>query len=87
MPEKIIKQRKDMLQGIDNISLDENIFECFEIDLKYMEDCDMENLRAFQAVSEYKYSVKELKHYPEIRSLCQRSRQKKWQPHRDSNSD
>lgn len=79
--EQIAKDRETMLNDIneilldddnntgddleDNLKLPDNIFECFEIDLKYMDDCEMENLRAFQAVSEYENNVKSIKHYPE----------------------
>ena len=46
-------------------SMLDGMIECFEIILHYSEGCEMENLRAFQAVQEYENNVKELKHYPE----------------------
>lgn len=89
--EQHVKDREEMLDSIQEISLDDvdyddttdnakveneaeignnitipdGMFECFEIILNYMDDCDMENLRAFQAVQEYEGNVKNIKHYPE----------------------
>ena len=54
------KEEKDEVD-----SMLDGMLECFEIVLHYSEGCEMENLRAFQAVQEYENNVKELKHYPE----------------------
>ena len=54
------KEEKDEVD-----SMLDSMLECFEIILHYSEGCEMENIRAFQAVQEYENNVKELKHYPE----------------------